>query len=45
MPGIRNAIGLSATPSRYRLPPPELDEHGAEIRRWLTGPADAPPDG
>jgi crotonobetainyl-CoA:carnitine CoA-transferase CaiB-like acyl-CoA transferase len=45
MPGIRNAIGLSATPSHYRLPPPELDEHGAEIRRWLAGPADAPPAG
>jgi crotonobetainyl-CoA:carnitine CoA-transferase CaiB-like acyl-CoA transferase len=38
MPGIRNPIGLSATPARYRLPPPELDEHGAEIRRWLAGP-------
>ena len=23
----------------YRLPPPELDEHGAEIRRWLAEPA------
>jgi crotonobetainyl-CoA:carnitine CoA-transferase CaiB-like acyl-CoA transferase len=45
MPGIRNPIGLSATPSRYRLPPPELDEHGAEIRRWLAGPAAAPPEG
>lgn len=38
MPGIRNPIGLSATPAQYRLPPPELDEHGAEIRRWLAGP-------
>jgi crotonobetainyl-CoA:carnitine CoA-transferase CaiB-like acyl-CoA transferase len=38
MPGIRNPIGLSATPARYRLPPPELDEHGNQIRRWLAGP-------
>ncbi len=45
MPGIRNAIGLSATPARYRLPPPELDEHGAEIRRWLASPAQPEPPG
>jgi len=38
MPGIRNPIGLSATPAQYRLPPPELDEHGTQIRRWLAGP-------
>ena len=38
MPGIRNPIGLSTTPARYRLPPPELDEHGNQIRRWLAGP-------
>lgn len=38
MPGIRNPIGLSATPARYRLPPPGLDEHGEEIRRWLAAP-------
>ena len=24
------------TPPAYRLPPPTLDEHGAEIRRWLS---------
>ena len=23
-------------PAAYRLPPPTLDEHGAEIRRWLS---------
>ena len=22
----------------YALPPPELDEHGAELRKWLAGP-------
>jgi crotonobetainyl-CoA:carnitine CoA-transferase CaiB-like acyl-CoA transferase len=35
LPLIRNPIGFSATPARHELPPPELDEHGAEIRRWL----------
>ncbi|MEU8264020.1 CoA transferase [Micromonospora sp. NPDC048999] len=37
VPGVRNPIGLSATPPRYDLPPPGLDEHGAEIRAWLAG--------
>ena len=27
------------TPAGYRLPPPTLDEHGDEIRRWLAEPA------
>ncbi|MGK5675365.1 CaiB/BaiF CoA transferase family protein [Micromonospora sp. URMC 106] len=36
VPGIRNPVGLSATPPRYDLPPPRLDEHGDEIRAWLT---------
>jgi crotonobetainyl-CoA:carnitine CoA-transferase CaiB-like acyl-CoA transferase len=31
----RNPIGFSETPVGYRLPPPELGEHGAEIRQWL----------
>jgi crotonobetainyl-CoA:carnitine CoA-transferase CaiB-like acyl-CoA transferase len=35
MPSIRNPITFSETPARYVLPPPELDEHGAEIRAWL----------
>jgi crotonobetainyl-CoA:carnitine CoA-transferase CaiB-like acyl-CoA transferase len=39
IPGIRNPIGLSATPPRYDLPPPGLDEHGAAIRAWLAAPA------
>jgi crotonobetainyl-CoA:carnitine CoA-transferase CaiB-like acyl-CoA transferase len=34
----RNPIGFSETPVGYRLPPPELGEHGAEIRRWLETP-------
>jgi crotonobetainyl-CoA:carnitine CoA-transferase CaiB-like acyl-CoA transferase len=40
MPSVRNPITFSATPPAYRLPPPALDEHGAELRRWLAGPAD-----
>ena len=40
VPSIRNPISFSATPARYELPPPALDEHGAELRAWLTGPAD-----
>ncbi len=36
MPSVRNPITFSETPADYRLPPPSLDEHGAEIRRWLS---------
>ncbi|GGR76603.1 CoA transferase [Micromonospora fulviviridis] len=36
VPGVRHPIGLSATPPRYDLPPPGLDEHGAELRAWLA---------
>ncbi|EWM18186.1 formyl-CoA transferase [Kutzneria sp. 744] len=35
VPTIRNPLTLSATPTRHDLAPPELDEHGAEIRKWL----------
>jgi crotonobetainyl-CoA:carnitine CoA-transferase CaiB-like acyl-CoA transferase len=35
IPGVRNPITFSETPARYELPPPGLDEHGEEIRRWL----------
>ena len=37
MPSVRNPIGFSASPARYDRPPPELDEHGDEIRAWLRG--------
>jgi crotonobetainyl-CoA:carnitine CoA-transferase CaiB-like acyl-CoA transferase len=40
VPTVRNPITFSATQPEYRLPPPSLDEHGAEIRRWLAEPAD-----
>lgn len=36
VPGIRNPIGLSGAPPRYELPPPELDEHGDQLRAWLA---------
>jgi len=42
VPSVRNPITFSATPPSYRLPPPGLDEHGAEIRRWLSEPAGEP---
>ncbi|MCF6507396.1 CoA transferase [Blastococcus sp. MG754426] len=38
VPTVRNPITFSETPPAYRLPPPGLDEHGAEIRRWLGAP-------
>jgi crotonobetainyl-CoA:carnitine CoA-transferase CaiB-like acyl-CoA transferase len=36
VPTTRHPLRLSATPASYRLPPPELDEHGEELRAWLT---------
>jgi crotonobetainyl-CoA:carnitine CoA-transferase CaiB-like acyl-CoA transferase len=35
VPTTRHPIRFSETPVSYRLPPPTLDEHGAEIRTWL----------
>jgi crotonobetainyl-CoA:carnitine CoA-transferase CaiB-like acyl-CoA transferase len=32
---VRNPITFSETPPSYRFPPPTLDEHGDDIRRWL----------
>ena len=37
VPTTRHPIRFSATPVAYRLPPPELDEHGDELRAWLRG--------
>jgi len=37
VPSVRNPITFSQTPAEYRLPPPALDQHGAEIRDWLRG--------
>lgn len=36
MPTTRHPVRFSRTPAVYRLPPPELDEHGAELREWLA---------
>jgi crotonobetainyl-CoA:carnitine CoA-transferase CaiB-like acyl-CoA transferase len=37
MPTTRHPIRFSRTPVSYSLPPPELDEHGVELRKWLGG--------
>ncbi|WP_134739775.1 CoA transferase [Nocardioides sp. 503] len=39
VPTVRNPIRMSASPARYDLPPPGLDEHGDEIRAWLAEPS------
>jgi crotonobetainyl-CoA:carnitine CoA-transferase CaiB-like acyl-CoA transferase len=36
VPSVRNPVTFSESEAEYRLPPPALDEHGAEIRRWLA---------
>ncbi len=36
IPSVRHPITLSETPADYRRPPPMLDEHGADLRRWLA---------
>jgi crotonobetainyl-CoA:carnitine CoA-transferase CaiB-like acyl-CoA transferase len=38
MPVIRHPVDFSATPARYPLPPPALDQHGDQIRAWLAAP-------
>jgi crotonobetainyl-CoA:carnitine CoA-transferase CaiB-like acyl-CoA transferase len=38
VPVVRNPLTFSATPPRYDLAPPALDEHGAQIRAWLAAP-------
>ena len=35
-PSLRHPVSFSATPASYPLAPPELDEHGDEIRAWLA---------
>jgi crotonobetainyl-CoA:carnitine CoA-transferase CaiB-like acyl-CoA transferase len=36
VPMARHPITFSRTPAQYTLPPPELDEHGTELRKWLA---------
>ncbi len=35
VPTTRHPIRFSETPVSYVLPPPDLDEHGTELRKWL----------
>ena len=44
MPTVRHPLTFSRTPPRYHLPPPKLDEHGAEVRAWLAAPDHGTPD-
>ena len=50
VPSVRNPIRFSESRARYDLPPPSLDEHGDDVRRWLADPSapasgpSAPPD-
>jgi crotonobetainyl-CoA:carnitine CoA-transferase CaiB-like acyl-CoA transferase len=43
VPTTRHPIRFSATPAGYRLPPPLLDEHGADLRAWLSAAPVAEP--
>jgi crotonobetainyl-CoA:carnitine CoA-transferase CaiB-like acyl-CoA transferase len=40
VPTIRHPLEFSVSAPRYDLPPPGLDEHGAEIRQWLMSGAE-----
>ena len=44
VPTTRNPIRFSESPVSYRLPPPEFDEHGAELRKWLAADQEAAED-
>jgi crotonobetainyl-CoA:carnitine CoA-transferase CaiB-like acyl-CoA transferase len=41
VPLVRPPLRLDGERPPIRLPPPRLDEHGAEIRAWLAGPGTA----
>ena len=43
VPQVANPIGLSATPASYRLAPPALGQHTAEVLRWLATPPPGDP--
>jgi crotonobetainyl-CoA:carnitine CoA-transferase CaiB-like acyl-CoA transferase len=43
-PGVRHPVIFSETPPSYRLAPPELDEHGDDIRAWLASDPSESPD-
>ncbi|MET9290409.1 CaiB/BaiF CoA-transferase family protein [Streptomyces sp. NPDC003077] len=42
VPQVRGPLRLSVTPVAEPVAPPRLDEHGALLRAWLSGPAHSP---
>ncbi|MFG2829943.1 CaiB/BaiF CoA transferase family protein [Streptomyces sp. NPDC048434] len=42
IPQVTSPLRLSGTPVAQPSAPPRLDEHGAPLRTWLSGPADQP---
>jgi crotonobetainyl-CoA:carnitine CoA-transferase CaiB-like acyl-CoA transferase len=44
VPQVANPIRLSASPATYRLAPPALGEHTAEVLAWLAGPPPGDPE-
>jgi crotonobetainyl-CoA:carnitine CoA-transferase CaiB-like acyl-CoA transferase len=40
-PTLRHPVAFSKTPASYPLAPPELDEHGEQIRAWLAADEEA----
>ena len=42
VPTTRHPVRFSESGIDYRLPPPELDEHGEELRAWLAAPLAEP---
>jgi crotonobetainyl-CoA:carnitine CoA-transferase CaiB-like acyl-CoA transferase len=43
VPQVANPIRLSSAPASYRLAPPALGEHTAEVLGWLDGPPPGDP--
>jgi crotonobetainyl-CoA:carnitine CoA-transferase CaiB-like acyl-CoA transferase len=43
VPQVADPIGLEVTPASYRLPPPALGEHTAEVLAWLGAPPPGDP--
>ncbi|MFG2889814.1 CaiB/BaiF CoA transferase family protein [Streptomyces sp. NPDC048248] len=42
IPQVTSPLRLSGTPISQPAAPPRLDEHGAPLRTWLSGPRDQP---
>ncbi|MFI7099829.1 CaiB/BaiF CoA transferase family protein [Streptomyces sp. NPDC050161] len=42
IPQVSSPLRLSETPVTAPYAPPRLDEHGAPLRTWLSGPPDSP---